>query len=135
MITLNTNTPQSNINFQAKFLHSEDLKKVVDYAVEKGKFEKLNTARKNIDSAHFTTRLKLDILQNQNGKNIVRFSTFKPKKNASVPYSLNEYELVKTTDYVNNKKENPLKFAFEKIIKLSNNAPHNNMYKNIVNSK
>lgn len=35
MITLNTNTPQSNINFQAKFLHSEDLKNIVEYAVEK----------------------------------------------------------------------------------------------------
>lgn len=135
MITLNTNTPQSNINFQAKFLHSEDLKNIVEYAVEKNKFDKLNQARKNIDSAFLTTRLILDIFEKSNGKNIVRFSTFKPKKNAQVPYNLTDYELVKTTEFTNDKKINPLKFALEKIIKLSNNAPHNNMYKNIVTSK
>ena len=37
-------------NFNAKFIQSDDLKKIADYAVEHGKFEKLNQARKNIDS-------------------------------------------------------------------------------------
>lgn len=42
------------------------------------------------------------------------------------------YRKVKTVKFVSEKKMNPLKFAYEKIIKLGNDAPNNNMYKNVV---
>ena len=38
-------------SFKAKFLYSDSLKQVADYAAERGKFGKLNEARKNIDKA------------------------------------------------------------------------------------
>ena len=51
--------------FQAKFLNSQSLKLIAEYAVEKGEFKKLNTARKNIDSSNLTTRLRMDIYKEQ----------------------------------------------------------------------
>lgn len=57
----------SQQTFQAKFLHSESLKMIAQYAVDHGKFDKLNTARKNIDKAYLTTRLRVDIYK-ENGK-------------------------------------------------------------------
>lgn len=128
----NIHTPSYNTSFQAKFLHSESLKMVADYAVEHNKFEKLNQARKNIDSSFLQTRLKLDIKESKNGNPIVSFTKYEPKKNVNVAYSLDDYEVVKITEFKSEKKINPLKFALEKIIKLGNNAPRNNMYKNVI---
>ena len=61
MLINNTNTRNFTPNFKAKFLHSESLKLVADYAVAHGKFNKLNAARKNIDNAYLQTRLRVDI--------------------------------------------------------------------------
>lgn len=128
----NTHFTSYNTNFQAKFLHSESLKMVADYAVEHNKFDKLNQARKNIDSAFLQTKLRMDIRKNKNGNPVVSFTKYSPKKNVDIAYTLDDYELIKTTEFISEKKMNPLKFAFEKIIKLSNNAPHNKMYKHVV---
>lgn len=70
---------QNQTSFQAKFLHSDSLQKLVQYSVENGKFDKLNAARKNIDSAYLTTRLKVDIFE-KDGKPIINFTRFVPKK-------------------------------------------------------
>ncbi len=128
----NNFTTKNNINFRAKFLNNESLKQLAQYSVEHGKFEKLNTARKNIDSSCLQTRLSLNIKENKKGIPVVSFTKYSPKKNVIVPQSLNDYEIIKITEYTAPKKMNPLKFAFEKFIKLSNNAPHNNMYKDVV---
>lgn len=37
---------EQKLPFQAKFLNSEAMKQIADYAVERGKFDKLNQARK-----------------------------------------------------------------------------------------
>lgn len=133
MITpINSTSNNSNINFKAKFLYSDDLKKVVEYAVEKGKFDKLNQARKNIDSAYLTTKIKFEMFKPQNGQPSIKFSTYKPKRNANLPYSEADYDMTKTVEYINHGRDNLLKFALNKIIKLGNDAPHNNMYKNII---
>ena len=122
-------------NFQAKFFHSESLKMVADYAVQHGKFDKLNTARKNIDKSNLTTRLRMDIRVDEKGHPIVSFTQFRPKTNIVVPQSMDDYELIKCTDISANSPVNPIKFAYERIIKLGNNAPFNNYYKNIVIKK
>lgn len=125
---------QNQTSFQAKFLHSDSLQQLVQYSVENGKFDKLNAARKNIDSAYLTTRLKVDIFE-KDGKPIINFTKFVPKKNVLVAKYQDDFEQAKVVTFKSDKKCNPLKFAFEKIIKLSNNASHNNMYKNVVITK
>lgn len=128
MLVSNQNSP----TFQAKFLNSDSLRQVADYAVAHGKFGKLNQARKNIDNSHLQTRLMLNISQDNTGKPIVCFTRFVPKKTVIIPRVMDDYDEVQTTFFTASKKVNPLKFALEKIIKLGNNAPHNNMYKNVV---
>ncbi len=44
--------------FGAKFTNTETLHKVVDYAISKNKFNKLNTARKNIEKMTFLQKLQ-----------------------------------------------------------------------------
>lgn len=121
--------------FSAKFLHSESLKQIADYAVEHNKFEKLNQARKNIDSSFLKTRLRVDTGINEKGFPFVTFTRLEPKKSINVALSMDDYKQAKITLFESNKKENPLKFALEKIIKLGNDAPKNNMYKNVVINK
>ena len=118
--------------FRAKFINSEALKQVVEYAVEHKKFDKLNQARKNIDNSCLTVRLLVDIGETENGKPYISFTKFEPKKNIIIPSSNDDYREVKTVKFVSEKKMNPLKFAYEKIIKLGNDAPNNNMYKHVV---
>lgn len=117
--------------FKAKFFHSESLKQIADYAVEKGKFDKLNQSRKNIDKANLSTRLRVDIGEN-NGIPFVTFSRFTLKNNVIVPNSMDDYNLTKVRLISASKPQNLLKFAYEKMIKLGNNAPNNNLYKDVV---
>lgn len=121
-------------NFKAKFLNSESLKLVADYAVEKGKFEKLNQARKNIDLANLTTRLRFDIGE-LDGIPFVTFARYELKPGIIIPKSLDDYKPPRFFKFQSNKKENILKFALERLIKLGNNAPRNKMYKHVVISK
>ena len=129
-----SNQYPTNLNFGAKFLKSKSLELVAEYAIEKGKFEKLNQARKNIDSANLTTRLRFDYGLTD-GKPFVTFARYELKPGVIVPKSMKDYKAPKFFLYESSKKENVLKFAFERLIKLGNNAPRNNMYKKVVISK
>ncbi len=122
------------LSFQAKFLNSEAMKQIADYAVERGKFDKLNQARKNIDTSCLQTRLRIDIGEEE-GKPFVTFTRYKPKTSVIVARSMDDLKIDKVSLFKSDKKQNILKFAFEKIIKLGNNAPKNNMYKNVVINK
>lgn len=124
-----------NINFNAKFVKSDSLKDVVNYAIEHGQFDRLNKARKELDSSYkgLRTRLKLDIYYNDDYPTVI-FSRFEPKKN-SLGISEKDYELTAQTEHVSSKKMNALKFALERIIKLANNAPDNKLYKKVVLEK
>lgn len=124
----------SNINFQAKFLKSDSLEQVVNYAIERGKFDKLNTARKNIDNTHFSTRLMVDVGDDE-GRPFVSFTRYNLKPNAPLNYTMEDFRQEKTTVFKSSVKMNPLKFALEKIIKMGNDAPHNNIYKKVVKDK
>ncbi len=128
----NNTYKQYNPQFQAKFLYSKDLENVVKYAIEHNKFDKLNQARKNIESAHFPKRLKLEIDKNKDGNTVIRFIRLTPRKTVAFPRTLEDFSIKKVKEYICFKNTNPLKFAFEKIIKLGNNAPNNNMYKDVV---
>ena len=124
----------SNVNFQAKFLKSDSLQQVVNYAIERGKFDKLNTARKNIDNTHFSTRLMVDVGDDE-GRPFVSFTRYNLKPNAPLNYTMEDSRQEKTTVFKSSVKMNPLKFALEKIIKMGNDAPHNNIYKKVVKDK
>ena len=123
-----------NPNFQAKFLHSESLKLVADYAVEKGKFDKLNQARKNIDTSNLTSRLRFDIGE-VNGRPFVTFARYDLKPNVVVPQSLDDYKAPKFYLYESCKKCDMLKFAYERIIKMGNNVPNNRLFRQVVLGK
>lgn len=130
---IQNNIPQNYTpNFQAKFFYSDDLKLVAEYAVQHGKFDKLNQARKNIESAHLTKRLLLNIDKTKEGNTVVRFTRFCPRKTVIIPQKFEDYSLKKVKEYICYGKTNPLKFAMRKIIELGNNAPNNNMYKDVV---
>lgn len=128
----NTTSKPYSPNFQAKFLYSKDLKNVVEYAVQHGKFDKLNQARKNIESAHLPKRLILNIDQNKEGNTVVRFTRLVPRKTVIIPTRMEDYSIKKVKEYICYNNTNPLKVALEKLLKLGNNAPNNNMYKDVV---
>ena len=119
-------------NFKAKFLHSEALKEVAQFAVETGRFEKLNKARKNIDSAFLTRKLNFELYTTPDGYPYVIFTRYTPKKNITIPKTIQDYEMSEPFIFNSKKKMNPLKFGFDTIIKLGNSAPKNNMYKEVV---
>jgi len=118
-------------SFGAKFLHTEDLKQIVDYAVAHNKFDKLNTSRKNIDTSYLKVRLKVELKVNEKGIPTIRFTRFVPKRNI-IARTFDDYEAVKVVEYWPAKRIHPLKFALRKIIELGNNAPHNKMYQKVV---
>ncbi len=126
---------QNQTSFQAKFLHSESLKLIADYAVEHNKFNRLNAARKNIDKSYLQRRIRVDIYKTDDGRPAICFSRFVPKDEVLAAKSGNDYTMDKTVVYEAGEKGNLLKFALEKIIKLGNNAPHNNMFHKIVVTK
>ena len=122
-------------SFKAKFLYSDSLKQVADYAAERGKFNRLNQARKNIDNAALRTRLLVDAGINEQGDAFVSFTKFAPKKEVTIPQSMADYIKSEPIVFTTDKTRKWVKFAYEKIIKLGNSAPKNNMYKQIVLNK
>lgn len=115
--------------FGAKFTNTETLHKVVDYAISKNKFNKLNTARKNIEKTDCFTKVAVDLVEDAD-KTIFRFTTYKPQyssKNGQVEtfYKVSEYKRQAS-------KNNVIKELFEYLVKMGNNAPENKIYKHIV---
>ena len=115
--------------FGAKFTNTETLHKVVDYAISKNKFNKLNTARKHIEKNDFFTKIAVDLVEDSE-KKIFRFTTYKPQyssKNGKLvtTYKVSEFERQAS-------KNNVIKALFEYLVKMGNNAPENKIYKHIV---
>ncbi|MBE7713484.1 MAG: hypothetical protein E7Z87_07055 [Cyanobacteria bacterium SIG26] len=121
-----------NINFKAKFLHSQDLENIVKYSIKKGKFEKLNIARKMIDERHLKARLMVELSTNENGLPIMTITKFLPNKNITTAATINDYHIAKTTKLESGKKMNPLKFGLEKLIKMGNNHADNKLFERVV---
>ena len=121
----------SSTSFGAKFLHSDSLKEVAQYAVEHGKFDKLNQSRLNIAKNYLTKRIKFDLYTNEKGVPYIVFTRFTPKY-GKFPESFDDYKNPLKIIYKADKKMNPLKYGLRMLIKLGNNAPRNKMYKNVI---
>lgn len=136
MFGFNTNMQIRNNNFnqpsfQAKFLKSESLNLIKKYAAEKGKFEKLTNAVKNIDTAYHKTYLRVDLYE-KDGKPCMSFSRFLPKKYVEEVKSKEDLVLTYIKEYRSNKACNPLKFALHKIIRLGYDVPNYKLFKQVV---
>ena len=129
-----SNRPPVNLSFKAKYLKSEALKQVVEYAVEKGKFENLNQARKNVDSCCLTTRLRFDIGEVE-GRPFVTFTRYELKPEVIIPKSKDDYRKLGSFLFQSSKREDILEFAYRRLIKIGNNAPNNKMFKRVVMGK
>lgn len=122
----------SNTHFGVKFLDSPDLRDIVVDSVKKGKFDKLNQARKNMDKLDLKKRLKVDLCYT-NDKPTIIFSRYEPDKRVLVPLTMNDYILTAITEFTSTKKhENILKFARRMIVKMGNDVQNNNMYRQVV---
>ena len=131
---MNINSQNNTLNFKARFLDSESLRRVANYAVEHNKFDKLNNSRKNIEKYYFNRRLLVDVGE-KDGKPYITFTRFIKKPEVIVPKTMQDFKKDKITTFKSETKMNPLKFAFERLVKLGNDAPKNRMFKNVIINK
>lgn len=124
-------TQNPDTNFKAKFLYNNTLKQISEKAAELGQLENLNQARKNISMQDNNIGLLVDIGEN-NGKSFVSFSKYIPRKKVKSPKTFDDFKLAKTETFEACRHCNPIEFALNKILKLGNDAPNNNMYKKII---
>ena len=129
---MQVNSINDQTTFHAKFLNTQSMHDIVKYAVEHDKFEKLDAARKKIDTQFLRTRISVDIDATKQGFAKLIFRRFVPKCNVIIPKTEADYEISKPIIYEAHTKINPLKYALNKIIMMSNNDAHNKMYKRIV---
>ncbi len=123
-----------NIGFQAKFVDNKTLTAISDYAFEHDKFDRYNQALTNIDKIRKDTLLKMDICYTGEYPTVV-FSRLEKKWDFLNNTVTDEYVVKKQTEFIADKKMNPVKFAYEKFIKLGNNAPNNKMFQAVVIEK
>ncbi len=119
-------------NFKAKFLYSDSLNKVVGYAVEHNKFDKLNEARKRIDLQYEKIRIKVEIGTNESGFPFITFYRYKPKEYIIIPNTEKDYIISNPITLTSGKKMVTEKFALKELLRLSNSAPHNKLYQRVV---
>lgn len=122
--------------FGAKVIENDTLKAVRQYAKELGKESKIDEALLNIDKIRRETLLKIDVCYTENKPTVV-FSRYERQRNPETGLYTGDYALRSQTDFENTSKKNmnPIKFAYQKLIKLSNGAPDNNMYQQVVIDK
>lgn len=117
--------------FKAKFVHTDSLKQVVEYSLEKNCFDKLNNARKEIEKHDSFTKIEMNCGFNENLKrSFIQFVTYKPQYATINGELVQKYKIKKTVKYYSEK--NPLKLAYKQIIKMSHNNLRNNTYKDII---
>lgn len=122
---------KNQITFGAKFLNTDAINKVAKYALENGKFEKLNNARKNIESYDYFSKIGVEIKENlKSGQKEFEFTTYTPEYTVKSGKLLTQYKIHKNK--FPSQKANYLKEIYEIIIKMGNSAPQNKLYKKIV---
>lgn len=129
------NQPTTNLNFQAKFLHSKSLESIAKFSVRCNMFGKLSRMKNNIDKAHLKTRLLVDAGRTSDGYAQVTFTRFYPKYKTFIAKTMNDLRVVKSITYISDKKDNPIWFAMNKIIEMGQKAPYNELFKEIVAKK
>ena len=129
------NSCNAPVSFKAKFMYSDDLQKVVDYAIVSGKYKKLDKARLNIETSMLKTRLRMDI-DTYNGMPKVIFSRFDPRLPVGIPKDINkDYTLRKQVAFLSVYEKNPIKFAYNLIVKMGKNVPENDLFRYAVSGK
>ncbi len=132
------NPQNTTPNFGAKFLYSDSLKQVADYAKKRGAFTKLNQAQKNLAQKNPDTRILVDLgvyssIKKTETKPYVEFSIFEPVKRVGRPKKgIRQYELVKKVLFESQREMDPLKFAYNKILGLGKQDINNKIYKRIL---
>ncbi len=124
---INLSTP----SFQAQFLPCKSLSKIVEYAQEKGKMEKLIAAEKNIATCYKDVYLKVGIFVKKEKPGII-FYRFKPKNNIATPKDIKDFDLFNIKAYKSKKKCNPMKYALHKLIRLGYDVPNYNLFQEVV---
>jgi len=119
--------------FNAKFLYSDDLQKIVDYTIEETRnFPKLDAARKNIETSMLNTRLLLE-LTDFKGKPAVIISRYNPRKNVVIPKDFErDYALKKKVRFISSKEMDPREFAYKLILKIGANVPNGEMFRKAI---
>ncbi len=125
----------TGINFQARFFHSDALKRIADYAVETQQFEKLNQARKNIASLYFNTRLLVNISKTSDNKPSLDISRFVKRSDVAFPQNSDDYKLVTRVSFAGKKGQDPLNFALKTLIRMGKNIPNNKIFQRAVVKK
>ena len=127
---MNIKNNHSQINFQAKFLQTESIYEITEYAVKNGKFNELNKARKIFEKADPRTRVAVDICYTGKKPTLI-FSYYVPNPARSGMFS-DEFILVNQTDFIaKREKEHPLKFALKLIINIAKQGEKSSQFKTI----
>ena len=125
----------NNISFGAKFIENKDFIEVVDYAFKKNKMDIFNKALKNIDRIRKDTFIKMDLCYTDKKPTVV-FTRFEKGWNKLLKQQTDYYVQKRQVDYIaDDEKLSPLKMAFDKIIKMGNNAPDNKSFQYVVIEK
>ena len=125
----------NNISFGAKFVENKDFIAVADYAFGKHKMDVFNEALRNINSIRKDTFIKMDLCYTDKKPTVV-FSRYEKGWNHKLQQQTDEYVLKRQVDYIaDDEKLNPLKMAFNKIIKMGNNNARNNTFDYVVIEK
>lgn len=118
------------VSFKSRFLDTPSMHEMVKYTQQHpAQFQKLNAARKILEEYDTFTKLALNVGTGENGKPFVEITRYKPV------YELKNGEIQTLYDVKTTRKEvekNPLKAAYELILKCSRSAPENNAYKQII---
>lgn len=125
----------NNISFGAKFIENKDFIDVADYAFGKHKMDIFNESLKNINLKRKDTFIKMNLCYTDKFPTVV-FSRYERGWDPKLQQQTDKYVLKRQVDYVSeDKKLNPLKMAFEKIVKMGNNKAKNNTFERIVIEK
>ena len=126
--------PANSVNFNAKIINNDSYKDVMRYALEHNKMTKFIKTLENIDKIRKETRIKMDICYTDKYPTVV-FSRYERGWNPELRQYTDDFVLKRQVDYISTKKENPVKFALSRLIKIGNDAPNNKMFKEVVIKK
>lgn len=124
----------NNTCFQAKIINNDSYNDVMKYALGHNKFARFTKTLENIDKIRKDTFVKMDICYTGDYPTVV-FSRYEKGWNKELHTPTEDYVLKRQVDFISTKKENPVKYALSKLIKLGNDAPNNKMYQEVVINK
>ena len=125
------NDNYTKTSFKAHFINSKSLSMIEDYAVKKGKSEKLALAKKNIESCYDDVFLRVDIFKLK-GLPCISFSRYTPKKGIKSPRCMKDLLLSNVKMYKSSKPCDILKFALHKVVRLGYDVPNYKLFRDVV---